>query len=153
MPVGLRSKIAVTLQMRSGESQSPQTPVRAHGVCLPSRLQFGGQAYFLMRAIAASLPEGRRAEALRQAALGLYLKCTCRTVVNLKRGRQAFRAGDRAEVERIARLEYANAREALAAVDADSRLGWLCSSGYTGSRPQIEWKLRRMEELYGGKVK
>lgn len=102
----------------------------------------------LMQAIAASLPEGRRGEAIRQAALGRYLKCACQTVVNVKRGRQAFRKGDRAEVERIARLEYANAKEALDAVDADSRLGWLCSSGYTGSRPQIEWKLRKMRELY-----
>lgn len=103
----------------------------------------------LMQAIAASLPEGRRDAALRQAALGAYLKCACQTVVNVKRGRQAFRRGDRAEVERIARLEYANAVEALNAVDVDSRLGWLCSSGYTGSRPQIEWKLRKMRELYG----
>ena len=103
----------------------------------------------LMQTIAASLPEGRRDEALRQAALGTYLKCACQTVVNVKRGRQAFRRGDRVEVERIAQLEYANAVEALNAVDADSRLGWLCSSGYTGSRPQIEWKLRKMRELYG----
>jgi len=103
----------------------------------------------LMRAIAATLPEGRREEAERQAALGLYLKCACQTVVNVKRGRRAFRKGNRAEVERIARLEYANASEALAAVDADSRLGWLCSSGYTGGRPQIEWKLRKMRECYG----
>ena len=103
----------------------------------------------LMKAIAASLPEGRRAEAVRQAALGTYLKCACQTVVNMKRGRQAFRLGDRAEVERIARLEYANAKSALTAVDADSRLGWLCSSGYTGSRSQIEWKLRKMRKLYG----
>jgi len=106
----------------------------------------------LMRTIAAVLPEDRRTEALRQAALGIYLKCACQTTVNLKRGRQAFRKGDRAEVERIARREYANAREALSAVDADSRLGWLCSSGYTGGRPQIEWKLRKMRELYGAVV-
>lgn len=107
----------------------------------------------LMREIAASLPEGRRDEAVRQAALGDYLMHACQTVINVKRGRQAFRKGDRAEVERIARLEYANAEQALADVDADSRLGWLCSSGYTGGRPQIEWKLRKMRELYwkGGK--
>lgn len=103
----------------------------------------------LMQSIAASLPEGRRAEAVRQAALGAYLKCVCQTVVNMKLGRQAFRGGDRVEVERIARLEYANAVEALNAVDTDSRLGWLCSSGYTGSRPQLEWKLRKMREIYG----
>jgi len=102
-----------------------------------------------MREIAAALPEGRRDEALRQAALGDYLMHACQTTVNVKRGRRAFRKNDRAEVERLAKLEYANAEAALAAVDADSRLGWLCSSGYTGGRVQIEWKLRKMREIYG----
>ena len=86
------------------------------------------------------------------AALGEYLMCACQTVVNLKRARIAWRGGDRAEVERLARAEYANARAALAAVDADSRLGWLASSGYTGGRAQIEWKLHRMRRLYGESV-
>ena len=53
------------------------------------------------------------------------------------------------QIEALAKAEYANAKSALEAVDADSRLGWLASSGYTGSRPQIEWKLRKMRELYG----
>ena len=51
---------------------------------------------------------------------------------------------------RWAWAEYANASAALALVDEDSRLGWLASSGYTGGRAQIEWKLRRMRETYGG---
>ncbi|MBQ6914169.1 MAG: hypothetical protein IJQ65_00490, partial [Kiritimatiellae bacterium] len=103
----------------------------------------------LFREIAASLPAGRRDEAERMAALGAYLGCACATTANLKKGRIAWRRGDRAAVEALARAEYANAKSALAAVDADSRLGWLASSGYTGSRPQIEWKLRKMRELYG----
>ena len=82
------------------------------------------------------------------AALGTYLGCACETAANLKKGRIAWRAGNRAAVMELARKEYANAASALAAVDADSRLGWLASSGYTGSRPQIEWKLRKMRELY-----
>ena len=106
----------------------------------------------LMREIAATLPKGRRDEAVRQAALGDYLMHACQTTVNVKRGRRAFRRNDRAEVERLAKLEYANAEAALAAVDVDSRLGWLCSSGYTGGRAQIEWKLRKMRELYGDEV-
>ncbi|MDE3275007.1 MAG: hypothetical protein PUJ80_03170 [Verrucomicrobiota bacterium] len=109
--------------------------------------RFGAEAF---RAIAASLPEGRRDEAVRQAALGEYLMRTCLTVVHLKKGRKAWRAGDRGEVEALARAEYANASAALALVDEDSRLGWLASSGYTGGRAQIEWKLRRMRETYGG---
>ena len=103
----------------------------------------------LFREIAASLPAGRRDEAVRMAALGAYLGCTCETTANLKKGRIAWRKGDRAAVEALARAEYSNAESALKAVDADSRLGWLASSGYTGSRPQIEWKLRKMRELYG----
>ena len=103
----------------------------------------------LFREIAASLPAGRRDEAVRMAALGAYLGCACETTANLKKGRIAWRRGDRAAVEALARAEYANAKSALDAVDADSRLGWLASSGYTGSRPQIEWKLRKMRELYG----
>ena len=67
----------------------------------------------------------------------------------MKKGRIACRAGNRAAVMELARKEYANAASELAAVDADSRLGWLASSGYTGSRHQIEWKLRKMRELYG----
>ena len=63
--------------------------------------------------------------------------------------RMAWRKGDRAAVLLLARDEYANAQAALKAVDEDSRLGWLASSGYTGSRPQIEWKLRKMRELDG----
>ena len=104
------------------------------------------------RRIAASLPEGRRGVAVRMAALGEYLMHACQTVVNLKRGRIAWRGGDRAEVERLARAEYANASAALNVVDEDSRLGWLASSGYTGGRAQIEWKLRKMRELYGDSV-
>ena len=109
----------------------------------------GAEAF---RRIAASLPEGRRDEAVRMAALGEYLKCTCQTVVHLKRGRIAWRNGDRKAVEKLARAEYANAASALKAVDVDSRLGWLASSGYTGGRAQIEWKLRKMRELYGDSV-
>ena len=104
----------------------------------------------IFRMIAASLPDGRRDEAVRMAALGEYLMRACLTAVHVKRGRIAWRKGDRAEVLRLARAEYANAKAALAAVDADSRLGWLASSDYTGSRAQIEWKLRKMRELYGG---
>ena len=103
----------------------------------------------MFREIASGLPEGPRVEANRMAALGEYLMHACRTVVNLKKGRMAWRKGDRATVLELARDEYANAQAALKVVDEDSRLGWLASSDYTGSRPQIEWKLRKMRELYG----
>lgn len=107
----------------------------------------------IFEAIASSQPAGRNGETVRMAALGRYLGCACETAANLKKGRLAWRKGDRAAVEALARAEYANAESALKAVDTDSRLGWLASSGYTGSRPQIEWKLRKMRELYGDALK
>ena len=106
----------------------------------------------IFRDIAASMPPGRRTAARRLAALGEYLSRTCRTAANLKKGRIAWRKGDRAAVLALAKAEYANALGALECVDEDSRLGWLASSDYTGSRPQIEWKLRKMRELYGDAV-
>jgi len=48
--------------------------------------------------------------------------------------------------------EYANARAALSLVDVDSRLGFECSMEYAGGREQIEWKLRRMEDLFGKEI-
>ena len=103
----------------------------------------------IFREIAVTLREPARTEANRMAALGEYLMHACRTVVNLKKGRIAWRQGDRRRVLELAKDEYANAEAALRVVDEDSRLGWLASSDYTGSRPQIEWKLGRMRELYG----
>ena len=41
------------------------------------------------------------------------------------------------------------AKAALPLVDADSSLGWEPTMEYCGGREQIEWKLRRMERLYG----
>ena len=101
----------------------------------------------LFREIAESLPDGHRDEAMRMAALGEYLMRACITTLNLKKGRIAWRRGDRKEVLALAREEYANAEAALRVVDADSRLGWLASSDYTGGRRQIEWKLAKLRSL------
>ena len=106
----------------------------------------------IFRRIGSSLTGARRDNALRMAALGDYLMRSSATVVNLKRARIAWRNFDRAEVMRLAKKEYANAAGALKSVDFDSRLGWLASSGYTGGRAQIEWKLRKMRKLYGDAV-
>ena len=106
----------------------------------------------IFREIAYSAPPSREICARRMAALGEYLSRTCLTAYHLKKGRIAWRKGDREEVMKLARAEYANAAAALKLVDEDSRLGWLASSDYTGSRPQIEWKLKKMRELYGDEV-
>ena len=100
-------------------------------------------------AMASSLSGRRRDEALGMASLGRYLAATCRTAVNLKRGAIAYRNGDAEGLMSAARAEYANARDALKTVEADSRLGWEPCMGYTGGPEQIRWKLSRMERDYG----
>ena len=49
----------------------------------------------------------------------------------------------------VAKEEYANASAALPLVDADSNLGWEPTMEYRGGTKTAEWKLRRMEDVYG----
>src|SRR5512146_2619541 len=51
---GLRSMMVVMRQIRSGELQSQQKPVLAHGVSYLRRLALGGEAHSLTRLIASS---------------------------------------------------------------------------------------------------
>ena len=99
--------------------------------------------------MAGRLSGRRRGCALEMANLAGYLAASCRTAVNVKRGAIAFRAGDKAALLSAARAEYANARAALAFVEADSRLGWEPSMEYCGGPEQIRWKLSLMEKFYG----
>lgn len=100
-------------------------------------------------AIAASLPPSRSFKAERMAGLGRFFERTIITAINVKRGAIAHRAGDKTAVLEWAKKEYANAKAALALVEADSRLGWEPSMEYVGGAEQVRWKLKRMEDLYG----
>ena len=100
-------------------------------------------------AIAASLPPSRSFKAERMAGLGRFFERTIITAINVKRGAIAHRDGDKATVLAWAKKEYANAKAALALVEADSRLGWEPSMEYVGGAEQVRWKLKRMEDLYG----
>ncbi len=103
----------------------------------------------------------RRVRARKIAGLGEFLGRTCRTAINVKSATQAEdvilsktatpeeKKAAREKIVALAEDEYENAKAALPLVDADSRLGWEPSMEYCGGREQIEWKLRRMEELYG----
>jgi len=102
-----------------------------------------------LRGFAEELAGGRRKRALREAGVAEYIGRCFLTCANVKEATLAERDGDRAKVLRLAHDEYENARAALPLDDFDSRLGWEPSMRYRGARPQIEWKLRRMEELYG----
>ena len=98
---------------------------------------------------AAGLTGRRRAKALKMANFGRYLARTVQTGLNMKRGAQAWEAKDRARLLAVARDEYVNAKAAIPLVEADSRLGWEPTMEYGGGKAQIEWKLRKMEDLYG----
>ena len=100
-------------------------------------------------AIAARETGRRAAKARDMARLGRYFWRTLLTAINVKRGYIAESRKDDAEVLKWASAEYANAKEALSLVEADSRLGWEPSMEYSGGPVQIRWKLERMEKLYG----
>ena len=62
-------------------------------------------------------------------------------------------AAIRKKVVAIARKEYASTLAVRRLVTKDSRLGWEPRMKYYGGIEQIDWKLRRMEELYGDAVR
>ena len=103
--------------------------------------------------IAKSLPKGSNEKALRMAALGRFMARTASTALNIKRGAIAHFAVDKEGVLKWAQAEYANAKAALPLVEFDSRLGWEPTLDYVGGPEQIRWKLKRMEELYGPRIK
>ena len=91
----------------------------------------------------------RRVRAEEMVGVGEWHQRTVETAINLNRGYLAFKRGDRDEMMKYARAEYANAQAALKLVERDSRLGWEPSMEYAAGPEQIRWKLHRMEDLYG----
>jgi hypothetical protein len=114
-----------------------------------------------LRGFAASLGGERAVRAKRQAGIVEYIGRSFITAANVKAAAIAERvvtsatatpekkAAARAEIMRLAKIEYANTAAALPVVEEDSHLGWECVNGYMGGRKRIEWKLRHMEKLYG----
>ena len=98
---------------------------------------------------ARTLEGARRVRAEEMVGVGEWHQRTVETAINLNRGYLAFKRGDRDEMLKYARAEYANAQAALKLVERDSRLGWEPSMEYAAGPEQIRWKLRRMEDLYG----
>ena len=103
--------------------------------------------------IAASLDGPRAVKARRLAGMGRFMARTLSTAINIKHGSIAHFAGDKAEVLKWAKAEYANAKATLPLVEADSRLGWEATLDYVGGPEQIRWKMKRMEALYGADVR
>jgi hypothetical protein len=110
---------------------------------------------------AGSLAGERRVRAVRQAGVVEYIGRSFITAANVKAAALAERvvgddkstpgqkAAAKAEIRRLAEIEYANTAAALPLVESDSMLGFECANKYIGGRDRIVWKLRHMEKLYG----
>ncbi len=104
----------------------------------------------MLRQVAATLTGRRREEALRQAGLGEYLGRTALTGKHVKEAARVMRAGgDKAALREIAVREYANTLAARDLVVRDSTLGFEATIDYLGYVEQFDWKLKRMQEVYG----
>ena len=101
------------------------------------------------REIAASLDGRQREKALRMAYLGEYMGRAVLTARNVREGTLAERAKDRDRANALARAEYANTKAVIELMKRDSRLGWEPTMKYQGGVEACEWKLRRLERLYG----
>ena len=112
-----------------------------------ARRYFDGAAAF--REIAASAGGRSREKALRMAYLGEYMARAVTTAKHVREGTLAERAGDREKAKALAALEHANTRAAIELMKRDSRLGWEPTMGYQGGVAACEWKLRRLERIYG----
>ena len=111
-----------------------------------------------MEAVMAQVPEGKRAFAARMLANGKFHLATARMMLNAREFRLAGLdlvspdvADDRRESARKTLLsvldrEAENVRSTIPVVEVDSALGWEPIMLYVCRRPQLEWKLRQIEE-------
>ena len=95
-------------------------------------------------------------EIQRLINLGEYIVCYINTGINTKKWfvekNKLQRPKDRSEIEEIFKNlykildgEYANAKNAIPLLEADSRLGWEPSMEYIGHKGNIIWKLKQLE--------
>ena len=100
--------------------------------------------------------DAHRAAAERLEALGHFIRCSIRTVIHIKNWwllnmrLQLSAAQEEAldyldRIEAIAHAEIENARDAIPAVETDSRIGWEPSMEYVSDRWHLEWKIRQVE--------
>ena len=83
------------------------------------------------------------------AYLGEYMGRAVMTAKHVREGTLAERAKDREKANELAKLEYENTQAAIELMKRDSRLGWEPTMRYQGGIEACEWKLRRLERLYG----
>ena len=61
---------------------------------------------------------------------------------------EATKTAEKAEIFRLARLEYDNAKKTVPLLEADSRLGFARPMKYKGGLKPLRFKLKAMEKLY-----
>jgi len=111
----------------------------------------------LLETLIPAMPEGLKAENGRYlAALGQYIQCSIRTVINIKRwyiaNKKLQMEADRAaalklldELTAIIADEKANVKKTIPAVEFDSRLGWEPSMEYVCDKTRLDWKMRQLD--------
>lgn len=112
-----------------------------------------------LRAILPHVPKAKRASAARQLANGEFHLATARTMLHARAFRQAglvfvddvrpdaARESARTLLLQILARERENVRATLPIVDVDSALGWEPIMLYVCGRPQLEWKLRQLDDV------
>lgn len=136
------------------EGYVPQlTPERMDAEYMKKELELLGSMVVKFDAGAKAFATMAGRKASEMANFGAFLTTCTRTAYNVKRGAIAQLENDEAGMIAAARDEYANAKEALAYVTRDSRLGWEPSMEYVGGPAQIRWKLDLMEKLYGDRLR
>ncbi len=113
------------------------------------------QGLELLRAALPKIPERKRPDGERLAALGEYILHSVRTTLNVKQwwllNTKLQAATNKQEMltileqlEELAAKEIQNARETIPAVELDSRLGWEPSMEYVCDKWHLEWKIRQV---------
>jgi hypothetical protein len=103
---------------------------------------------------AKKMPQSQHAELM--VALGQFILCQVRTVINIKHWwmlnmklqiskDQEEALAILAQLKELALKEMDNAKEAIPAVETDSRLGWEPSMEYVCDKWHLDWKQRYME--------
>lgn len=92
----------------------------------------------------------------RLILLAIFIRNSCRTVINIKEHfilkQKLTIAGDRKtaskmidDLEKIILKERENVLDTIPVVELDSRLGWEPSMDYTTDKKGLEWKLRQLD--------
>ena len=99
------------------------------------------------------MDDGKKADALRLAALARFMARCASTTVNTKKWRLARKQKDYGAMLEIGRAEIENAKNTIPLVTLDSRLGWEPTMEYRADREHIEWKIAYTKKVLEEEIK